>query len=103
MALRVKTPAMGEATKRQLVFGSTLGAAALLALALVLLVNWLGFRHYHRFDWTHSRLYTLSSKTTSVLAGLQHDVQVTVLMDEQSPVFAATRELLDRYQAASPH
>lgn len=91
-----------EATRRQLLFGSTLGAAALLAIALVALVNYLAFRHYQRWDWTRSQLYTLSEKSLSILRALDRDVDVFVFMDEGSELFEPTRELLARYAAASP-
>lgn len=90
------------ATRRRLVFGSTLGAAALLALALVLILNYLSFRHYARWDWTKSHLYTLSDKSLSIVKGLDRDVSVIVFMDDQSPVYEPTKELLSRYAAASP-
>ena len=93
---------LDTATRRRLVFGSTLGAAALLALALVGILNYLGFRHYQRWDWTRSQLYTLSEKTLSILGGLGKDVDVVVFMDEQSETFEPTKELLARYAAASP-
>jgi ABC-type uncharacterized transport system involved in gliding motility auxiliary subunit len=93
---------MESSTRRRLVFGSTLGAAALLAIALVGILNYLGYRHYWRWDWTRSQLYTLSEKTLSILGGLERDVSVVVFMDEQSEVYAPTKELLARYGAASP-
>ena len=95
-------PNVDVATKRKLIFGSTLGAAALLVLALVAILNYLSFRHYQRWDWTRSHLYTLSEKTLSILKGLDRDVNVIVFMDDQSPIFQPTRELLQRYSAASP-
>jgi hypothetical protein len=91
-----------QATRRRIIFGSTLGVSALLVLALVLILNYLSFRHYQRWDWTRSELYTLSDKTESILAGLQRDVSVVVFMEDQSPLYAPTRELLSRYAAASP-
>jgi ABC-type uncharacterized transport system involved in gliding motility auxiliary subunit len=95
-------PNVDVATRRKLVFGSTLGAAALLVLAIVAILNYLSFRHYQRWDWTKSHLYTLSEKTLSILKGLDRDVSVIVFMDDQSPIFQPTRELLARYAAASP-
>lgn len=95
-------PNVDVATRRKLVFGSTLGAAALLVLALVGILNYLSFRHYRRWDWTKSQLYTLSEKSQSIVKGLSRDVDVIVFMDDQSPSFQPTRELLERYAAASP-
>ena len=90
------------ATRRRIIFGSTLGASALLVLALVVIVNYLGFRHYQRWDWTRTHLYTLSEKSLSILQKLDREVSVIVFMDDQSPVFQPTLELLSRYAAASP-
>lgn len=95
-------PNVDVARRRKLVFGSTLGAAALLVLAIVGILNYLSFRHYRRWDWTKSHLYTLSEKSQSIVKGLTRDVDVIVFMDDQSPSFQPTRELLDRYAAASP-
>jgi gliding motility-associatede transport system auxiliary component len=100
-APRIK-PNVDGGTRRSLIFGSTLGVAALLVLALALIVNYLGFRHYKRWDWTRSHLYTLSSKTLSIVKGLNRAVEVVVFMDDQTPVYEPTKELLERYQAASP-
>ncbi|HET9765621.1 MAG TPA: Gldg family protein, partial [Thermoanaerobaculia bacterium] len=95
-------PNVDVATRRKLIFGSTLGAAALLVLAIVVILNYLSFRHYQRWDWTKSHLYTLSEKSLSIIKGLDRDVSVIVFMDDQSPTFQPTRELLERYAAASP-
>ena len=98
----LSAPRVDAATRRRLAFGSTLGAGSLLALALVLIANYLAFRHYQRWDWTSSKLYTLSEKSESILRGLERDVSVVVFMDEQTEAFEPTKELLARYGAASP-
>jgi ABC-type uncharacterized transport system involved in gliding motility auxiliary subunit len=98
----MRRPNVDVATRRRIIFGSTLGAAAMLVLALVAIVNYLAFRHYKRWDWTRSHLYTLSEKTEKIVRGLDRDVSVIVFMDDQSPVFQPTKELLARYAAASP-
>ncbi len=79
----------------------TLGLAIVLGLGIVGLVNWLGSRHYRRFDWTSSGLYTLSEKSLKVVEGLKTPVSVVVFMSQGSPLYAETEELLRRYQAAS--
>lgn len=83
---------------------STSGAVAVvLVLALLIMVNWLGARHWLRADWTSSNLYTLSEKSTNVLSGLSEDVRVIVFMTPESGLFPQVRELLGRYEAASDH
>ncbi|MBK9088393.1 MAG: Gldg family protein [Holophagales bacterium] len=79
-----------------------LAVAVLLGVGILGLVNWIGARHYRRFDWTSSGLYTLSEKSTQVLKALRQPVAVTVFMTEGSPLYAETQELLRRYQAATP-
>ncbi len=76
---------------------SILGAAVILVA-----VNYLAMRHYARADWTSSGLYTLSDKSTKMLAALQKDVQVYSLWSQADPRFPDVKELLDRYAAASP-
>jgi ABC-type uncharacterized transport system involved in gliding motility auxiliary subunit len=100
--MTVRTPHVDVATRRRILFGSTLGVAALLVLALALIANYLSFRHYQRWDWTRSHLYTLSAKSLSIVKALDRDVDVVVFMDDQSPTYEPTKELLSRYSAASP-
>jgi len=89
--------------RKQTVFAaSSAGAGIVLAVALVGMLNWIGYRHYARSDWTSSKLYTLSEKSKNVLKGIATDVRVVVLMTPSTPLFSETKELLDRYKAASP-
>jgi ABC-type uncharacterized transport system involved in gliding motility auxiliary subunit len=92
-----------KVTRRQLVFGSTMGAAILLAAVLLAFVSYLSHRHYKRMDWTRSQLYTLSEKTLNILEHLDQDVDAVVFMDMESNVYEPVKELLARYAAASPH
>jgi hypothetical protein len=83
--------------------GGLAGAAVLLVAALVLMVNYLGWKYHHRFDWTAEQLYTLSPKTENVLAALDRDVEVVVLLSPNDEAYEPAMELLARYEAASPH
>lgn len=85
--------------KEQAVSGAT---TAFVVLILVML-NYLAFRHYERFDLTSEGMYTLSDKSKSVLKGLKEDVTVYLFMSRNEPAFADTDELLQRYKAASSH
>ncbi len=73
---------------------SLLSAGVLLVAALVGIVNYLGMRYYHRFDWTSSQIYSLSEKTLSILAGLDRDIEVTLFLREDSPLYDSSKELL---------
>lgn len=80
---------------------SSTAIAVVLAVVLLFLVNYLGARHYVRADWTKSKIYSLSDKTTNVLAALKEPVEIVVFMTPGSPLFEQTKELLDRYRAKS--
>jgi ABC-type uncharacterized transport system involved in gliding motility auxiliary subunit len=82
--------------------GSMLSAGVLLVAALVGIVNYLGMRYYKRFDWTSSRIYSLSDKTQAILAGLDRDIDVTLFLPDGTPLHDSSKELLERYAAKSP-
>jgi hypothetical protein len=63
-----------------MVESSTLGAGAILALALLGIVNYFAWKYHARFDWTRSRLYTLSEKSLSVLGSLDKEIDAVVFM-----------------------
>lgn len=87
---------------KSLVEGSMWGAGVLLVAALVVLLNYFGMKYHHRFDWTGSKIYSLSDKSKSMLEGLDRDVTVTVFLQPGAGLYDPTRELLERYAAESP-
>ncbi len=89
--------------RRQLVRTGTLSAGVLLLAALLLIVNYFGWKYYKRFDWTATELYSLSEKTRNVLEDLKKDVDFVVFLspDQQGEIYEPTTELLARYGAAS--
>ena len=60
--------------------GSLLGAGVLLVLALLAIVSYLGWKYHWRWDWTETRIYSLSETTENVLEELDEDVRVTVFI-----------------------
>ncbi len=89
-------------TRRQLIQGSTLGAGIGLVLALFVMVNYLALRHYQRFDWTSSKLYSLSEKSLSVARGIDQDIDIVTVLNPASELYPAVNELLSGYVAANP-
>lgn len=97
-------PEMTRESRRRLMKTGTLSAGVLLLAALLVIVNYFGWKYYKRFDWTSSQLYSLSDKTQKVLKGLKSDVDFIVFMSpEQRDLYQSTNELLQRYGAASRH
>ncbi len=89
-------------TRRMLVQGSALSAGLLLAVALFAIVNYLALRHYKRFDWTSSQLYTLSEKSKAVVEGIDRDLEMVIFLSPASELYGAVDELVSRYAAANP-
>ena len=88
---------------RQLTKTGLLSAGILLVGALLGIVNYFGWKYHKRFDWTKTALYSLSEKSEKVLQSLDRDVEVVVLLspEKQQGLYGPTKELLDRYDAAS--
>lgn len=75
----------------------------LLVCCIVLMGNYLAFRHYTRWDWTSERRYTLSERSQEVLRELGTDLDVYLFLSDGEPNYGDVRELLDRYRAESSH
>lgn len=81
-------------------YGTSAILNAALLLALLALLAFLSTRYHVRRDWTESASHSLTPQTQEVLDRLAVDVEVTAFYQ---PVAAApARDLLDRYQYASP-
>jgi len=90
--------------QRRTLIGANVAAMILMALALLVMANYVGYRHYWRKDMTKSSRYTLSDKTKNILKGLDKDVKITMLFDPQtSEWYPEVRDLLDEYDHRSKH
>lgn len=92
-----------RSTRRRVAFGLNTGAALALALALVVMGNYVSNRHYARHDMSRTRFYTLSDKTRSLLNGITSRVDVVVFLQSDSPVYEDVVNLLKEYQSANPN
>jgi ABC-type uncharacterized transport system involved in gliding motility auxiliary subunit len=87
--------------KHRLLTGLNTVAALLLAAAITLMVNYLSFRHYHREDISSTRLYSLSSKTVSLLDSLTKPMDITISFQQGNVLFEDVHNLLREYQFGS--
>ncbi len=74
------------------------GAALLFAAVIVLMLNYLSYRHYDRTDWSAKQFYSLSSKTTGLLDTLEKPVEVTVFFQPGNVLYEDIHNLLREYQ-----
>jgi ABC-type uncharacterized transport system involved in gliding motility auxiliary subunit len=84
---------------REAKFGTVAIVSAIVALAILVAVNYLGVRHNKRWDLTAAKQFTLSDQTHKILAGLQKPVAIKVFA--RSADFQRFHERLDEYQYAS--
>jgi ABC-type uncharacterized transport system involved in gliding motility auxiliary subunit len=72
-----------------------------LAALILVMVNYVGFKHYTHTDLSESQFYTLSDKTKDVLKKLDSPVNIYTFLDEQSQgQVEEITNLLKEYQQA---
>jgi ABC-type uncharacterized transport system involved in gliding motility auxiliary subunit len=68
---------------------------------LAAMVNYLGFEHYRRWDFSRDKKYALSDKTKHFLNSIKGKVRITVFFGSQNPITGDVQNLLTEYQYAS--
>ena len=84
---------------RQARYGTMSLVSILVALGIIVAVNYLGTRQSKRWDLTENQAYSLSEQTTKVLQSLDAPVQITVF--DQQTGFDNYRPRLETYQYES--
>src|SRR3979409_1978182 len=69
-------------------------------LFLAAMVNYLGFEHYKRWDFSRDKKYALSDKTKRFLDTLKGKMRITVFFAPTTPITADVQNLLTEYQYA---
>src|SRR6202043_3663234 len=67
---------------------------------LISAVNWIGFRHYKRWDVSRDQKYALSDKTKRFLNSIKGKVRITVFFSPNTPISGDVSSLLTEYQYA---
>src|SRR5215813_10278255 len=84
---------------RQGKLGANTVALSVAVLALVVVANFLGYRHHKRFDLTAEGLYSISEQTKKVVANLPKDVKVIYFNKEENQQFS---DLMREYKYGAP-
>ncbi len=82
---------------RRVMVGTNALFMALLAVVLVIMVNFIGYRHYARWDMTSVGLNTLSPKSIQVLDTLDHEITILVT-DRAGGARSPWRDAYERLQ-----
>src|SRR6266576_1984184 len=72
-----------------------------LLIFLALMVNYLGFEHYRRWDFSREQKYALSDKTKRMLDSLKGKLRITVFFSPNTPITNDVQSLLTEYQYAA--
>jgi gliding motility-associatede transport system auxiliary component len=70
-------------------------------LVLAIMVNYLGFEHYRRWDLSRDKKYTLSDKTKRFLQSMPGKARITVFFLSNNPIATDVQGLLTEYQYAA--
>lgn len=92
-------------TKRKGIQRLQIGLNVLLQLILIAFlicaVNWIGFRHYKRWDLSRDQKYALSDKTKRFLTTIKGKMRITVFFSPNTPISGDVASLLTEYQYAA--
>jgi ABC-type uncharacterized transport system involved in gliding motility auxiliary subunit len=90
----------GSFGRRSTRLGTNTALVTVIVLGILVMLNFVGFRHHKRFDWTTGQQYTISDQTKKILGGLKEDVNVIRFAKSPDPQFD---DLMKEYTYASPH
>src|SRR4051795_8731644 len=90
---------------RQSIQRVRIGVNVLVQVALILflavMVNYLGFEHYKRWDLSRDKKYALSDKSKRFLDSVKGKIRLTVFFSANSPIAGDVQNLLTEYQYAA--
>src|SRR5438270_13458716 len=86
---------------QRLQIGLNLLIQVVLIIFLITAVNWIGFRHYKRWDVSRDQKYALSDKTKRFLDTIKGKMRVTVFFSPNTPISGDVASLLTEYQYAA--
>ncbi|MDQ3117976.1 MAG: GldG family protein [Verrucomicrobiota bacterium] len=72
-----------------------------LILFLAVMVNYLGFEHYKRWDLSRDKKYALSDKSKRFLESVKGKIRITVFFGPSNPIAQDVQNLLTEYQYAA--
>jgi len=74
---------------------------ALVIAGIVLMINYMSFRHFKRWDYSRDKQYALSSQTVNVLKSLPKPVKAIVFFSSAAEIAPDVNNLLREYEYAS--
>jgi ABC-2 type transport system permease protein len=81
--------------------GLSVVVSCLALLAIVLMLNYLGARHFSRFQWAQETQHQLSPMTLRLLEAITNKVDVVVMFDRRDDLYRSVSGLISEYRQAS--
>ncbi len=81
--------------KRSTRLGANSAAITIAAMAIFAFVNYLGYKHHKKLDYTAEKIFTLSDQTQKVVKGLNQDIKVLYFNKTDEPVASFVEQYRD--------
>jgi ABC-type uncharacterized transport system involved in gliding motility auxiliary subunit len=91
---------VGFFSKRSSKLGTNTSVLALAVIAILVVLNVLGYQHHKRFDLTSEKLFTLSGQTKKVVGSLRSDVNIVRFAKQPNQQLD---DLMNEYKNISSH
>ncbi len=79
-------------------YGGNSILAILLLLGIVVIINYIAFRHSYRFDTTQEKIFSLADQTVKILKGLDREIKSLIFLQEDSPEKMRLEDLMKEYR-----
>ncbi len=92
-------------SKRSSQLGTNAIILSVAVIAILVILNFLSFRHSKRFDLTSEKLFSVSDQTRKIVGGLQKDVTIVRFArpSDATPETQRFTDLMIEYKHLSPH
>jgi ABC-type uncharacterized transport system involved in gliding motility auxiliary subunit len=87
-------------SRRSSKLGTNATVLSIAVLAILGVLNYLGFQYHKRFDLTTEKLFTLSAQTQKIVSGLREDVNIVRFANQPDP---SLNDLMTEYKNLSSH
>lgn len=85
-------------SSRRVKYGLNVAVSVAAVVVIAVLINWIAYRRFVRFDLTATRQYSLSPQTLNVLESLKGRVRCVALFSQAGPYIDQASDLLDEYK-----
>lgn len=89
---------MGFSRTRQARYGANAIILTLSFVGVVVLLNYVVYRHPLRADLTANKSFSISDQTRKIISGLKDDIQVTAFYSATNPMRQEASDLLETYK-----